>query len=327
MAVKLLKALYIILAVFAAHEVCVILHEAGHLAGGLLCGYSFHSFRIGSLQLSRIDGRWHFSRVKVEGTSGQCVMVPPASDHPEDVPCLLYHAGGGLANVVTALFSLIGLLVSGNLYVRAFLFLTGSISTAQALLNLVPSMIQLPNDGYNMRCCKESREDRIAMYSILRRQAYPDRTPSEMPASLFSYSEEGKYSRVSKLLHGSFLLDQLRFREAEAFFADCARDDEAAFPYYRLEGACEQLFCLLVLGEKEKITDVYDDALQDYLEKTKKTDAAKRRVLYAFNLLYRHDEKAAEEEYAAAKRLIARMDSQGEARMEEKLLAIVKDKA
>ena len=79
-----------------------------------------------------------------------------------------------------------------------------------------------------------------------------------------------------------------------------------------------------MLGEKEKITDVYDDALQDYLEKTKKTDAAKRRVLYAFNLLYRHDEKAAEEEYAAAKRLIARMDSQGEARMEEKLLAFVK---
>jgi len=36
----------------------IILHEAGHLVGGLLSGYKFISFRVGSFALVRRDGKF-----------------------------------------------------------------------------------------------------------------------------------------------------------------------------------------------------------------------------------------------------------------------------
>lgn len=54
-----------------------ILHETGHLIGGLLTGYKFCSFRIGNLQLQRENGALRFRRLKLAGTGGQCLMTPP----------------------------------------------------------------------------------------------------------------------------------------------------------------------------------------------------------------------------------------------------------
>ena len=41
----------------------IILHEAGHLICGLLSGYKFSSFRIGSLILYKSRGKLHFGRL------------------------------------------------------------------------------------------------------------------------------------------------------------------------------------------------------------------------------------------------------------------------
>lgn len=47
-----------------------ILHETGHLIGGLLTGYKFCSFRIGNLQLQRENGALRFRRLKLAGRAG-----------------------------------------------------------------------------------------------------------------------------------------------------------------------------------------------------------------------------------------------------------------
>lgn len=55
----------------------IILHEAGHLVGGLLQGYKFVSFRILSFTLVRHEGKLRWKRFSIAGTGGQCLLLPP----------------------------------------------------------------------------------------------------------------------------------------------------------------------------------------------------------------------------------------------------------
>ena len=84
---------------WSAYYLHVLLHEAGHLLCGRLCGYTLTSFRIGKWMLVRREGRWTISRFHIPGTGGQCLMCPPEGD---DSPIVLYNLGGGLLNLVTA---------------------------------------------------------------------------------------------------------------------------------------------------------------------------------------------------------------------------------
>ena len=72
----------------------IIVHEGGHLVGGLLTGYRFVSFRIFSLTLLRRDGRYIVRRFNIPGTGGQCIMLPPEGDAAK-VPFVIYNAAGG----------------------------------------------------------------------------------------------------------------------------------------------------------------------------------------------------------------------------------------
>ena len=91
----------------------IILHETGHLIGGLLTGYKFCSFRIGNLQLQRENGALCFRRLKLAGTGGQCLMTPP---EPVDgkIPVMLYNLAGPLMNLLAALLALGGYFLSGG---------------------------------------------------------------------------------------------------------------------------------------------------------------------------------------------------------------------
>ena len=99
-----------------------ILHETGHLIGGLLTGYKFCSFRIGNFQLQRENGALRFRRLKLAGTGGQCLMTPP---EPVDgnIPVMLYNLAGPLMNLLTALLALGGYFLSGGSMGASLLFL------------------------------------------------------------------------------------------------------------------------------------------------------------------------------------------------------------
>lgn len=69
-------ALMLFIAVLA-FQMQVIVHEGGHLLFGLLCGYRFLSFRIGSLMLIKTGEGFRIRRFTLKGTGGQCLMIPP----------------------------------------------------------------------------------------------------------------------------------------------------------------------------------------------------------------------------------------------------------
>ena len=86
--------------IIIAFLLCTVIHEGGHLLGGLLSGYKFACFRIFSLSFSRKkDGKIHMGSITTPGMGGQCLMSPPELKDGK-LPFKLYHAGGFLLNLV-----------------------------------------------------------------------------------------------------------------------------------------------------------------------------------------------------------------------------------
>lgn len=85
----------------AAGFLQILLHEGGHLVCGLLSGYRFVSYRIGSWMVQRENGVLRVHRFSLAGTAGQCLMTPPDITNWK-MPYKLYNAGGVLDNLMLA---------------------------------------------------------------------------------------------------------------------------------------------------------------------------------------------------------------------------------
>ena len=137
-----------------AYLLQILVHEGGHLVCGLLTGYRMLSFRIGRLLLVKLNGHWCLRSYHIPGTGGQCLMAPPAQEHP---PYRLYHLGGGLANLLLSLLALPVLALSSAPLLRVFagaLALTGAWFAGS---NLIPMKSGgVANDGYN--ACYQGRD-------------------------------------------------------------------------------------------------------------------------------------------------------------------------
>ena len=77
----------------------LIIHETGHLVFGLLSGYRFSSFRIGSFMWMKVNGKLVCKKLTVAGTGGQCLMIPPELQDGK-IPVLMYNLGGSIMNLV-----------------------------------------------------------------------------------------------------------------------------------------------------------------------------------------------------------------------------------
>ena len=148
--------LYAIFCMVAAYYLSVVIHESGHLVMGLRTGYSFVSFRIGSLTLIRQEGKLRLKRFRVAGTGGQCILTPPETDRPENAPFTLYYLGGGLFNLLTAAVVFPLALLLSNFWVRLPLLVLGVVSLYQGAFNLIPLNLQIPNDGYTLHLLRRS---------------------------------------------------------------------------------------------------------------------------------------------------------------------------
>ena len=90
-----------IIGVLVTYYVSIIVHEGGHLVFGLISGYRFCSFRIGSLMWINQDGKIQLRRFNLAGTGGQCLMTPPAEKESK-AQIITYNLGGVIANLILA---------------------------------------------------------------------------------------------------------------------------------------------------------------------------------------------------------------------------------
>ena len=251
------QILYWIAATFVGIYVQIILHEGGHLVCGLLTGYKFVSFRIGSWMWQKENGRIRLHRFSLAGTGGQCLLAPPELKDGK-MPYLLYNLGGTLANLLTAvLCGLLAFAFRENALVRLFFVIQAVVGLLNAALNGIPMAVgEVCNDGKNilmMRKDPAAVRSFWVMLSINAEQAKGVRL-KDMPEEWFTMPTDVQLQNgitsVTAVLRENRLMDEHRFAEAARLIdALSARADVVIIGLYRYLFLCDRLYCALVLGE------------------------------------------------------------------------------
>lgn len=293
----MLAVLYVGLLV--AMLVQIILHEAGHLVFGLLSGYGFSSFRIGSLMLLKENGKLRLCRHSLAGTGGQCLMTPPDMVDGK-IPYVLYNLGGCIFNLAAGLI-LLGvyfLLPPGG--IAGMLALIGTIvGIGFALLNGIPLDNGLtPNDGHNaLSLGKDPRALRAfwVQMKVVEQIARGVRL-KDMPEEWFDMPrrENVKNSMVAavEVFACNRLLDMGKLAEADKRMEQLLASDVGVVGLHRRLLTCDRIFCLLVAGKNVQAMALHTTDQRKFM-KTMRTSLGVIRTEYALAKLARRDEAQA----------------------------------
>lgn len=273
-------------------------HEAGHLVFGLLSGYRFSSYRVGSLMWVKESGKLRFRRMTVAGTGGQCLMAPPELQNGM-IPVVLYNLGGSLMNIIVSLLCLCGYVISNGLLSTALL-IAAIIGFAFAVINGVPMRMGIvDNDGYNAFAL---RKDRNALHAFwiqmkINEQLSHGVRLKDMPEEWFSIPEEAQMHNSMVAALGVFacnrLMDQQRFAEADALMAQLLDMNTAIVGLHRQLMICDRVFCELIGQCRQDVLDELLDKSQKKFMKSMKNFPSVLRTEYAYALLAEHDKAEA----------------------------------
>ena len=240
---------------YAAILLQIIIHESGHLVFGLLSGYGFRSFRIGSLILLKDENGMKLRRIHIAGTAGQCIMSPPDMKDGK-FPYVLYNLGGSFMNLISsAAFALLWLAFSDIIYLSLFMKILFIVGIFFAGMNGIPMHAgPVDNDGYNTLSIGRSAE---AMKSFWIQMKVSDSTAlgnrlSAMPEQWFTMpSESGlKNSMIATVavFRENRLMDMHNFKDALALIELLEAEDTAVVGLYRALLTCDRIYCMLILN-------------------------------------------------------------------------------
>lgn len=317
-------------AVALAAYLQIILHEAGHLVCGLLSGYRFVSFRVGSLTLLNDgNGKLRFKRFKIAGTGGQCLMSPP--DVPIDkLPTGLYNAGGSLMNLLCATVALLLIIYCDNMhfFVKYFLSATVAVGYVFALLNGIPMKLGgMANDGHNMLYLRRDKQSVKGFYSqlVINEKQQNGTRLSQMPEELFNLDGDINFSDPMQanveLMRCSRVLDQGDIEQAYRLFNELNYSHlHELMTLYQFEAQSDLLYACLASGHINQAKSLLNEQLERYITKYASVMTSKQRTLMAKALILDGDRAEAERLYND---VVARRDSylmQGEVKSDIELM-------
>ena len=289
------EILFFLLSVY----VQTVIHEAGHLLAGLLSGYRFLSFRIGSLMVQREGDRLRFRRLHLAGIGGQCLMDPPELRDGK-CPYLLYNLGGVLANLLTAAAALAAAILTRPGYAHALLQFFAWTGFFIALLNGVPMRNGLvANDGYNAKSLGKDEKAMRAFWLQMRIHALQTQgtRPKDMPQEWFAFPtiEEMRNPMIATI--GVFAegraMDMQDFGTVRTYL-DALNKAQGVLGLYRNLLTLDRIFIdLLERGEQADVSALADRKMRSFLRQMRRYPAV-LRTQYAAALLHDGDaDKAA----------------------------------
>jgi hypothetical protein len=279
----------------------IIVHEAGHMVFGLLTGYRFSSFRVGSFMWMREDGRLTLKRLTVAGTGGQCLMCPPDLKDGK-IPVVLYNLGGALVNVILGGLFLAGYwLAPGVPFLSPLLLILAVVGFMTALMNGIPMrMGTVDNDGYNAFSLSKSPEALEAFWVQLKaaEQSSKGVRLRDMPADWFAVptDEAMQNSMVATrgVLACNRLMDEEKFEEADARMAHLLAIDSGIVGLHRSLLICDRLYVELIGENRPTVIEGMMTKEQQKFMKAMKRFPSVLRTRYAMALLHERDTAKAE---------------------------------
>lgn len=280
----------------------IIVHEGGHLVGGLLTGYRFVSFRIFSLTLLRRDGRYIMRRFNIPGTGGQCIMLPPEGDSAK-VPFVIYNAAGVAANILlTAAAVPYFFIHSADSGMFAFLLALFIVIAGlwTAIINGIPMKINgMYNDAGNIRLMLRDMQVRRNFVLQLRAHALCQNgmRPKDFPQEWFNIPDSGEGYGLINVVTDMFAvareIDRADYSRAHTMLT-AIRDRCTTLPdMYEKEIDCELAFTSLMLGYEDEARALLTPDLTAYIRRTASYSSSKPRLLCAIALHLEHDSQKA----------------------------------
>ncbi len=279
----------------------IIIHEAGHLIFGLITGYRYSSFRIGSFMWVKEKDKICFRKLSIAGTGGQCLMVPPDMADGK-IPYKLYNFGGAIVNILAAiLFLFFYFLCKDVPYLSLFLLLAAVIGFAMAGMNGIPMRLgTVNNDGYNALSLGKSSEAIRAFWIQMKviEQTAKGHRLKEMPKEWFVVPpvEEMNNSLTAPVgvLVCNRLVDAHQFEEASRLMEELCQMDTAMVDLHRRLINCDRIYCELIgLNRTDRLKDIMDKEQLKFM-KTMKNYPAVLRTEYVYALLAEQDTEKAE---------------------------------
>lgn len=282
-----------VLCIFAAYFIQAVIHEAGHLIFGLLSGYEFVSFRIGNVMFIKERGELRIKLYNIVGTGGQCLMKPPRWEN--GIPYRLYNFGGCILNLISALVLLPIFIGLDSGILKIFVGMLTAVGFGNVFINGIPLQIGgISNDGRNALLLGKSEKSLRAFWL----QLYVNGLISEgermrnMPENWF-FLPEGEESSdpvictVGVMLY-NYYFDCHDFEKAEET-AEYMLKTTGLLGLHRNELLCELLFLRIFRGaSSEEIDSLNTPALDKYIRSTANY-VSRRRLAYAYQLLYRRN--------------------------------------
>ncbi|WP_313130913.1 M50 family metallopeptidase [Anaerocolumna sp.] len=280
-----------------AFFVQIIIHEAGHLIFGLLTGYRYISFRIGSFMWVKENDRIHFKRLSLAGTGGQCLMSPPDMIDGK-IPYILYNLGGSFMNIIFGLVFL-GLyqFLKDIPYLSVTLLIASIVGFASALLNGIPMRLGIiDNDGYNALSLGKSPEALRSFWIQIKvnEQMTKGVRLKDMPEEWFIVPSEDGMKNSMTAARGVFtanrMIDEHAFGEAQELMEKLLKMDSAIVGLHRNLMQCDIVFCELIDKNREEYLDAILDKQQKKFIKQMKNFPSVIRTEFAYALLAEDDD-------------------------------------
>lgn len=308
----------------------IAVHEAGHLVFGRMTGYRFCSYRLGSLMLLKEDGRLRLRRMTLAGTGGQCLMAPPPWS--EDLPLVLYNAGGCMMNVLVSLLCLLIWLPLRAHWLGALPLVFALVGVVFALTNGIPMRVGgVDNDGRNIRSLKKDPAARYAFWQqmkICEAQSKGLRL-YQMPEEWFSFPEqqlENPLVASIAVFACNRLLDQGQVTEAKDAVEQLLNRSTGVPGLYRSLLTGDLLCCRLLTGDSDGAKVLVTPEWERFC-KSMKTFPSVLRAQYYRALLLEHDRERAKKVLAAFERTAKSYPYSAEIEGERELLELARSAA
>ncbi|MBR4019733.1 MAG: hypothetical protein IKI99_00300 [Firmicutes bacterium] len=318
----------VILSVVVSIYLHIVLHEGGHLVCGLLSGYKFVSFRVGSLMLMKSNGKYMIKKFNIPGTGGQCLLDPPGEE-PGNYPMKLYNLGGGLSNFLFSAIATVIVLWTDSITVKEVLIPFIILGVALGATNLIPMKVSgIANDGYNILSLDKDPVGRKAFWQQMRvnRLSSDGVRLKDMDEGLFDLAQSDVEGNPlidqMKLFWMQRLVDEKRFEEAGDYGRRLVHAKDSIQIFKLMVGV--ELLYLELIGRCDGgvVKALYRKDIQKWMKSVKGYPST-HRVRYAYATRFAHDEKMAAKAKADFEKVMKTYPMLGEIETEKELFAEV----
>lgn len=184
----------VFLSIPVAFYLCIIVHELGHVLGGLIMGNDFVFVTAGPFKLSKEEGKLRFNINKHINLSGGLAMTLPKKVEGFRLRRFVVIFGGPLFSLLSAVGCYFVFKFSSSANGQVFFLLFGILSALIFVVTIVPRNVNgMMTDGYQLMMIfrNDIKAEKYADMLHLTALNQQGKSPAEYPPTILNKYQEG----------------------------------------------------------------------------------------------------------------------------------------